>query len=98
MPAETYLTNLLTPILHQPEALVITHSTDDRGVLLAVDLHPDDMGLVIGRKGETAKAIRNLVRIVGMKNNARVSIKINEPVGGLRHHQAEASEAELSKN
>jgi hypothetical protein len=32
--------------------------------------------------GNTAKAIRTLLRIIGMKNNARVNLKINEPEGG----------------
>jgi hypothetical protein len=42
------------------------------------------MGKIIGRSGNTAKAIRTLLRVVGMKNNARVNLKINEPEGGLR--------------
>jgi hypothetical protein len=42
------------------------------------------MGKIIGRQGNTAKAIRTLLRVVGMKNNSRVNLKINEPVGGLK--------------
>jgi hypothetical protein len=52
------------------------------GVLLTLDLNPEDMGKVIGRSGNTAKAIRTLLRVVGMKHNARVNLKINEPAGG----------------
>ncbi len=40
------------------------------------------MGKIIGREGNTAKSIRTLLRIVGMKNNSRVNLKINEPAGG----------------
>jgi len=54
------------------------------GVLLTLDVHPDDMGKIIGRSGNTAKAIRTLLRVVGMKNNARVNLKINEPEGSTR--------------
>ena len=43
---------------------------------------PKDMGLLIGRSGSTAKAIRILARIVGMRNNARVNLRIEEPEGG----------------
>jgi hypothetical protein len=39
------------------------------------------MGKIIGRSGNTAKAIRTLLRVVGMKHNARVNLKINEPEG-----------------
>jgi hypothetical protein len=41
------------------------------------------MGKIIGREGNTAKAIRTLLRVVGMKNNARVNLKINEPAGAI---------------
>ena len=47
-----------------------------------VKVDPEDMGLLIGRSGSTAKAIRTLARIVGMRNNARVNLKIEEPEGG----------------
>ena len=42
------------------------------------------MGKIIGRMGNTAKSIRTLLRIIGMKNNARVNLKINEPEGSTR--------------
>jgi len=48
---------------------------------LTLEVNPADMGKVIGRSGNTAKAIRTLLRVVGMKNNARVNLKINEPAG-----------------
>ena len=40
--------------------------------------------LRIGKEGATAKALRTILRVVGMKNNARVNLKINEPEGGKR--------------
>ena len=54
------------------------------GVLLALSIHPEDMGKIIGRAGNTAKAIRTLLRVVGMKNHARVNLKIEEPEGSTR--------------
>ena len=54
------------------------------GVLLTLSVDSEDMGKIIGRQGNTAKAIRVLLRIVGMKNNARLNLKINEPEGGMR--------------
>ena len=49
------------------------------GVLLTVEAGPEDVGVVIGRKGETAKAIRHLLRIVGFKHKIRSNLKINTP-------------------
>lgn len=54
------------------------------GVLISLTVNPADMGKIIGRMGNTAKAIRTLLRIIGMKNNARVNLKINEPEGSTR--------------
>ena len=42
------------------------------------------MGKIIGRSGATAKAIRTILRVVGMKNDARVNLKIEEPEGSTR--------------
>ena len=52
---------------------------------------PKDMGLLIGRSGSTAKAIRTLARIVGMRNNARVNLRIIEPEGST-HQRAPHAE------
>ncbi|HDH31766.1 MAG TPA: KH domain-containing protein, partial [Candidatus Wolfebacteria bacterium] len=54
------------------------------GVLLSLQVDSKDMGQVVGRAGSTAKAIRSLLRIVGIKNNARVTLKIIEPEGSTR--------------
>ncbi len=80
MPPEEYLAKIVTPLLTHPADLVVVPSKDDMGVLLTVSCNKDDMGVVIGKQGKTADAIRLLTRIVGIKNNARIGVKINEPV------------------
>jgi predicted RNA-binding protein YlqC (UPF0109 family) len=62
-------------------------------VIHALEVGAADMGKIIGRQGNTAKAIRTLLRVVGMKNNSRVNLKINEPVGGLKSPERMAEEA-----
>lgn len=79
-----FLEFLVKSLVDKPEAVKVERRTDDMGVLLTMDIDPEDMGKVIGRMGNTAKAIRTLLRVVGMKNNARVNLKINEPEGGKR--------------
>lgn len=79
-----FLEHVITSLVDNPSAVKIKRTVDEMGVLLTLDVHPDDMGKVIGRSGNTAKAIRTLLRVVGMKNNARVNLKINEPEGGMR--------------
>lgn len=74
-----YTKAMIEPMLDHPEALVITESQDQMGVLLTLAVHKEDMGVLIGKAGATANAIRLLVRIVGMRHNARVSVKFDEP-------------------
>ena len=82
--AAQFLNDVIKALVEHPEAVKINRTVDEMGVLLSLDVHPDDMGKVIGRSGNTAKAIRILLRVVGMKNNARVNLKINEPEGGSK--------------
>ncbi len=87
---QEFLEFVVKGLVEHPEAVKIGRSVDEMGVLLTLDLHPEDMGKVIGRSGNTAKAIRTLLRVVGMKHNARVNLKINEPPGGMRDTSANA--------
>ncbi|MEI7720044.1 MAG: KH domain-containing protein [bacterium] len=79
---EQFLEFVIKGLVEHPEEVKIHRVVDEMGVLLTLDLNPEDMGKVIGRSGNTAKAIRTLLRVVGMKHNARVNLKINEPAGG----------------
>ena len=79
-----FLGFLIKSIVDHPEDVEVERKIDEMGVLLTLKVHREDMGQVVGRKGATAKAIRSLLRIVGLKNNARVNLKILEPEGGLR--------------
>lgn len=79
-----FLEYVVKSLVDHPEGVKVSRTVDEMGVLLTLDINPEDMGKVIGRMGNTAKAIRTLLRVVGMKNNARVNLKINEPEGGKR--------------
>lgn len=81
---QEFLEFVIKGLVDHPEDVKINRVVDEMGVLLTLDLNAEDMGKVIGRSGNTAKAIRTLLRVVGMKHNARVNLKINEPEGGIR--------------
>ncbi len=87
-----FLEFVVKGLVDHPEAVKVERTVDEMGVLLTLDVHAEDMGKIIGRSGNTAKAIRTLLRVVGMKNNSRVNLKINEPVGGLRSQQQPTGE------
>lgn len=77
-----FLEYVVKALVTHPDDIKIKRTVDEMGVLMTLDVNPEDMGKVIGRSGNTAKAIRILLRVVGMKNNARINLKINEPSTG----------------
>src|SRR3954469_3093465 len=81
---QQFLDYVVKALVDNPGDVKIDRTLDEMGVLLKLTVHKDDMGKVIGRSGATAKAIRTILRVVGMKNDARVNLKIEEPEGGSR--------------
>lgn len=82
---KSFLEMIVKNIVGNPDDVLVERTIDERGVLLTLKINPADMGYVIGRKGQTAQAIRTLLKIVGAKNNSRVNLKIYDPEGGKRH-------------
>ena len=74
-----FLEYIAKSVVSNPDAVQVERTVDEMGVLLTLKTDPADMGYIIGRKGQTAQAIRTLLKIVGAKNNARVNLKIYEP-------------------
>jgi len=79
---QEFLETVVKAIVNHPDDVVVERTLDERGVLLTLKVNQEDMGYVIGREGSTAKSIRTLLRIIGVKNNARLNLKIVEPEGG----------------
>lgn len=77
-----FLEYVIKSLVDNPGDVKLSRTVEEMGVLITLDVNPLDMGKIIGRQGNTAKAIRTLLRVVGMKNNARVNLKINEPAHG----------------
>jgi predicted RNA-binding protein YlqC (UPF0109 family) len=71
-------------LVEKPEGVKVARSVDEMGVLIELTVDKDDMGVIIGKEGKTAKAIRTLLRVLGAKNDARVNLKIVEPEGSER--------------
>lgn len=76
-------------LVDHPEDVVVDRTVDEMGVLLTLKVNPEDMGYVIGRQGQSARALRTLLRIVGARNNARVNLKIYEPEKADGHRRSE---------
>ncbi len=92
-----FLDFVVKALVEKPEDVKIVRTVDEMGVLMTLDVNKDDMGKIIGREGNTAKAIRTLLRVVGMKNNSRVNLKINEPADGGRDMKAGSATKSLDE-
>ena len=81
---QSFVEYIVKALVDHPEDVKTERVVDEMGVLITLHLNPEDMGQVIGRMGQTAKAIRTLLRVVGAKRKARVNLKIYEPEGSHR--------------
>lgn len=81
---QTFVEYVIRAIVNHPDDVRTERKVDERGVLITLFINQEDMGYVIGRQGQTARAVRTLLKIVGAKENARVNLKIYEPEGSRR--------------
>ncbi len=97
---QEFLEFVIKSIASHPDEVKVTRTVDEMGVLLNLKVNPEDMGQIIGRQGSTARAIRTILRVIGVRNNARINLKIEEPEGGRVRTPEETSapEADVKKN
>jgi uncharacterized protein len=88
---QEFLEYAVKMLVDYPDDVKVERKIDEMGVLITLDVNPKDMGMVIGREGATAKALRTILRVIGAKNNARVNLKINEPAGSERSREGKKS-------
>jgi uncharacterized protein len=81
---QEFVEYIVKNIVGNPNDVTVERTVDEMGVLLTLHINQADMGYVIGKRGNTARSIRTLLKIVGAKNNARVNLKIYEPEGSRR--------------
>ena len=79
VPGLAFLRYVLESIVEDPDELNIEYRLDDLGILLTVQVSERDMGKLIGKGGQTIKALRTLLRIIGGNVNQRVNLKVLEP-------------------
>ncbi|MBU0619071.1 KH domain-containing protein [Patescibacteria group bacterium] len=74
------LNYLLNNIIDHPEAIKIEEITDETGtIVFKVEVHPEDVGKVIGKKGKIINSIRNLIRVKAVKLQQRVRVEVVNP-------------------
>ncbi|RLC64335.1 MAG: RNA-binding protein [Chloroflexi bacterium] len=67
---------IIKAIVAEPGAVKITEENGDDGLLIKLEVAPDDKGRVIGRQGRVAQALRTLLRVKAAKEETRVRLEI----------------------
>lgn len=74
-----FIEYVVKAIVEFPDAVEVTETVDNLGVLITLKVQKEDMGKIIGKSGQTAKSLRILLRMMGAKSNERYNLKIVEP-------------------
>jgi len=70
------LLNVAKAIVDSPDEVQVTVEEDERSVTLTLTVAPDDMGMVIGRHGRIAKAIRTVIKAAAVNSGKKVNVDI----------------------
>ena len=73
---QQFVEYIVKTLVNNPDKVQIDRTIDEKGVLLNLEVDPEDIGRIIGRRGATAQSIRTLLRALGTKNDARYNLKI----------------------
>jgi predicted RNA-binding protein YlqC (UPF0109 family) len=93
---QEFVEYVVNQLVTNPEAVITKRTIDELGVLIELTVDKDDMGVIIGKEGKTAKAIRTLLRVLGAKNDSRINLKIVEPEGGEPRPPREEKHEEIA--
>lgn len=96
MTDQEYVESIVKPLVDHPEDVVTTRTVDERGVLIMLNVHREDMGKVIGKAGKTVNGIRSLLSVFGARNNSRIHLKVPDPEGLDRGSDSSASEGQAT--
>ena len=70
------LTNIAKAIVDSPDEVTVEVAEDEKTITLTLSVAPNDMGMVIGRHGKIAKAIRSVMKVAGNKEGKRITVEI----------------------
>ena len=79
MEDQKFLETLLQMLVSHPKDVKVVRTVNEKGVLLTVDVNPEDVGSLVGKQGRNISSVRHLVRMIGLKNKSFVSVKLNQP-------------------
>ena len=86
------LSYIVTSLVTNPDAVVIEEQVQDGNVDLLLTVDPADMGLIIGKGGQTIRSIRKLLTVRAIAEQVRINLQLSEPEGSKRETPAESED------
>jgi len=86
------LNYIVTSLVTKPEAVSIDEENAEGSINLNLTVDPSDMGLIIGKGGQTIKSIRKLLIVRAMAENIRVNLQLIEPEGSTKNPESPVEE------
>jgi predicted RNA-binding protein YlqC (UPF0109 family) len=93
---QQFVEYIVKTLVNNPDKVKVDRSVDEKGVLLSLEVDPEDVGRIIGRRGATAQSIRTLLRALGTKNDARYNLKIANNDGYVPKSREERAEDDMA--
>ena len=73
-----FIEHIAKRLVDNPDSVNVTEVEGEKTTVYELRVHNDDLGKVIGRKGQTAKAIRTLISAISAKQGKRALLEILE--------------------
>ncbi|MBE6620895.1 MAG: KH domain-containing protein [Ruminococcaceae bacterium] len=70
------LTGIVQAIVDHPDQVTVTEEVSGSCIDLTLNVAPEDMGMVIGRHGRIAKAIRTVIKAAASGSGKKVNVEI----------------------
>ena len=65
-------------LVDEPDEVKVVEQEGSDRLIIRLDVADNDMGRVIGRNGRIASAIRSLLKVAAIKEDARVGLEIGD--------------------
>ena len=76
---EEFIAYIIKNMVNQPDMVDIRSMDGQGGTLIEIRVAPEDVGKVVGRKGNVIRSLRTLAMIIGVRLGRRVHLEIIQP-------------------
>lgn len=76
---QKFIEGVVKMLVNNPKKVKVDRLVNEKGVLLTIDVDPEDIASLVGKQGRNITALRHLARLIGMKNKSFISVRLNQP-------------------